>query len=142
MIEPNVAGGVIGGALIGISSVLMLLLLGRITGIAGILTGVITWNKADGLPWRAAFVIGLVLGAVLYQIFVGPLPMDMQAGTPVLIIAGLLVGMGTRLGSGCTSGHGVCGISRFAPRGIVSTLIYLAAGAVTMAVARHVLGVI
>ena len=137
MIEPNVAGGVIGGALIGISSVLMLLLLGRITGIAGILTGVITWNKADGLSWRAAFVIGLVLGAVLYQIFVGPLPMDMQAGTPVLIIAGLLVGMGTRLGSGCTSGHGVCGIALLSPRSLVATATFILAGMVTVLMTRH-----
>jgi uncharacterized membrane protein YedE/YeeE len=139
MIEPNVAGGVIGGALIGISSVLMLLLLGRITGIAGILTGVITWNKADGLPWRAAFVIGLVLGAVLYQIFVGPLPMDMQAGTPVLIIAGLLVGMGTRLGSGCTSGHGVCGIARRSPRSFASTATFMVVAVATVFVTRHLL---
>ena len=99
MIEPNVAGGVIGGALIGISSVLMLLLLGRITGIAGILTGVITWNKADGLSWRMAFVAGLVLGAVLYQLFVGPLPLDMQASAPLLF--GLLVPLG-RIAAGST----------------------------------------
>jgi uncharacterized membrane protein YedE/YeeE len=139
VIEPNVAGGVIGGALIGISSVLMLLLLGRITGIAGILTGVITWNKADGLSWRMAFVAGLVLGAVLYQLVVGPLPLDMQASGPLLIAAGLLVGIGTRLGSGCTSGHGVCGIARRSPRSFASTGTFMLVAVITVYVMRHVL---
>jgi len=139
MIEPNVAGGLIGGSLIGLSSVLMLLLLGRITGIAGILTGVITWNKSDGLPWRMAFVGGLILGAVLYQIFLGPLPLEMQASGPVLVIAGLLVGAGTRLGSGCTSGHGVCGIARRSPRSIASTATFMIVAVITVYVTRHLL---
>ena len=139
MIEPNVAGGLIGGSLIGISSVLMLLLLGRITGIAGILTGVITWNKSDGLPWRMAFVGGLILGAVLYQLFIGPLPLEMQASGPVLIVAGLLVGMGTRLGSGCTSGHGVCGIARRSPRSFASTATFMIVAVLTVYVTRHLL---
>ncbi|MCB1664946.1 MAG: YeeE/YedE family protein [Pseudomonadales bacterium] len=140
MIEPNVAGGLIGGSLIGISSLMMLLLLGRITGISGILTGVITWNKADGLPWRAAFIGGLILGAVLYQILFGhALPLQMQASGVMLAVAGLLVGMGTRLGSGCTSGHGVCGIARRSPRSIVSTLTFMAVAVITVYLTRHVL---
>ena len=131
---------VIGGSLIGISSLLMLLLLGRITGISGILTGIITWNKTDGLPWRAAFIGGLILGAVLYQIIFGrPLPLQMQADGVMLVLAGLLVGMGTRLGSGCTSGHGVCGIARRSPRSIVSTVTFMAVAVITVYLTRHVL---
>jgi len=140
MIEPNIAGGLIGGSLIGISSLLMLLLLGRITGIAGILTGVITWNKHDGLPWRAAFIGGLVIGAVLYTLIYGhALPIEMQASGPLLILAGFLVGMGTRLGSGCTSGHGVCGIARRSPRSIASTGTFMVVAVITVYVTRHLL---
>lgn len=138
MVEPNIAGGLIGGSLIGLSSLLMLLLLGRITGISGILTGVITWNKSDGLPWRAAFIGGLILGAVLYQVlFDRPLPLEMQASGPLLIVAGVLVGIGTRLGSGCTSGHGVCGIARRSPRSIASTATFMAVAVLTVYVTRH-----
>ena len=139
MIEPNVAGGLIGGGLIGLASVMMLLLLGRITGISGILTGVITFNHADGLPWRAAFIGGLILGAVLYQIFIGPLPIEMQAEGPLLIVAGLLVGIGTRLGPGCTSGHGVCGIARRSPRSITATVTFMVVAVITVYVTRHLL---
>lgn len=140
MIEPNVVGGLIGGSLIGISSLAMLLLLGRVTGISGILTGVITWNKHDGLPWRAAFIVGLILGAIIYQLaFARPLPIDMQASGPLLVVAGLLVGMGTRLGSGCTSGHGVCGIARRSPRSIASTATFMGVAVITVYVTRHVL---
>ena len=138
MIEPNIVGGLIGGSLIGIASLAMLLLLGRITGISGILTGVITLNRKDGLPWRAAFIGGLILGAVLYQVIFGrALPIEMQTSGPALILAGLLVGMGTRLGSGCTSGHGVCGIARRSPRSIVSTLTFMAVAVITVFVTRH-----
>lgn len=140
MIEPNIVGGLIGGSLIGISSLAMLLLLGRITGISGILTGVITLNSQGGLPWRAAFIGGLILGAVLYQVFFGrALPIEMEASGPMLIIAGLLVGLGTRLGSGCTSGHGVCGIARRSPRSIASTATYIAVAVITVFVTRHLL---
>ncbi len=140
MIEPNFAGGLIGGSLIGIASLTMLLLLGRITGISGILTGVITWNKEGGLSWRAAFIGGLIIGAFVYQIVFGrPLPIEMQASGPLLILAGLLVGIGTRLGSGCTSGHGVCGIARRSPRSIVSTATFMTVAIATVYVTRHLL---
>lgn|SRR5690554_1446998 len=140
MIEPNIAGGLIGGSMIGIASLLMLLLLGRITGISGILTGVITWNKTGGLSWRVTFIAGLILGAAIYQwVFARPLPIEMQASGPLLIIAGLLVGVGTRLGSGCTSGHGVCGIARRSPRSIASTATFMAVAIITVFVTRHVL---
>jgi len=138
MIEPNIAGGLIGGSLIGIASLMMLLLLGRVTGISGILTGVITWNTQDGLPWRAAFIGGLILGAVIYQVaFDRPLPIEMQASGPLLVVAGLLVGIGTRLGSGCTSGHGVCGIARRSPRSIASTVTFMGVAVLTVYVTRH-----
>lgn len=138
MIEPNVVGGLVGGSLIGIASLMMLLLLGRVTGISGILTGVITWNTRDGLPWRAAFIGGLILGALIYQIaFDRPLPIEMQASGPLLVIAGLLVGIGTRLGSGCTSGHGVCGIARRSPRSITSTATFMGVAVITVYVTRH-----
>lgn len=139
MIEPNVVGGLIGGSMIGLASVLMLLLLGRITGISGILTGIITWNTNDGLPWRTAFIGGLVLGAILYRVFVGPLPIEMQAEGPMLVVAGLLVGIGTRLGSGCTSGHGVCGIARRSPRSLTATITFMAVAVITVFVTRHLL---
>lgn len=139
MIEPNVAGGLIGGSMIGLASVLMLLLLGRITGISGILTGIITWNTNDGLPWRAAFIGGLVLGAVIYRLFIGPLPIEMQAEGPLLAAAGLLVGIGTRLGSGCTSGHGVCGIARRSPRSLTATITFMAVAVITVFITRHLL---
>jgi uncharacterized membrane protein YedE/YeeE len=138
MLEPNIVGGLIGGSLIGIASLAMLLFLGRITGISGILTGVITWNKSDGLPWRAAFIAGLILGAVIYQFaFDRPLPIQMQASGAMLIVAGLLVGIGTRLGSGCTSGHGVCGIARRSPRSVVSTVTFMTVAVVTVYLTRH-----
>ncbi len=139
MIEPNVVGGLIGGTMIGMASVLMLLLLGRITGISGILTGILTWNTSEGLPWRSAFIGGLVIGAVLYQLFIGPLPIEMQASGPMLAIAGLLVGIGTRLGSGCTSGHGVCGIARRSPRSLTATITFMAVAVLTVYVTRHLL---
>jgi uncharacterized membrane protein YedE/YeeE len=138
MVEPNVVGGLVGGALIGLASVLMLLLLGRITGISGIITGFINWNT-EGSHWRPAFIVGLIGGAVLYQIFSGPLPIEMQAEGPMLVFAGLLVGIGTRLGSGCTSGHGVCGIARRSPRSLVATVTFMAVAFITVFVTRHLL---
>ena len=139
MTEPNIIGGLAGGALIGCASLLMLLLLGRITGISGILGGVINWNGASDWSWRSAFILGLVAGAAIYTIVVGPLPIDMQAQGPALVLAGLLVGIGTRLGSGCTSGHGVCGIARRSPRSIAATGTFMLVAIVTVFVTRHLL---
>jgi len=136
-IEPNIIGGLIGGGLIGTASVIMLLLLGRITGISGILGGVITWSSAQEWSWRSAFIVGLIAGAALYRITVGPLPIEMQAQGPALVLAGLLVGIGTRLGSGCTSGHGVCGIARRSPRSLAATGTFMLVAVVTVYVTRH-----
>jgi uncharacterized membrane protein YedE/YeeE len=136
-IEPNVIGGLLGGALIGASSLMMLLLLGRITGISGILGGIIAWSGAQEWSWRGAFIVGLIAGAALYRVVIGPLPIEMEAQGPALVLAGLLVGIGTRLGSGCTSGHGVCGIARRSPRSLAATCTFMLIAIVTVYVTRH-----
>jgi uncharacterized membrane protein YedE/YeeE len=137
MPEPNIVGGLIGGALIGLSACLMLLLIGRLTGISGILGGIVVCTKPEELPWRSAFVGGLVVGAGIFRWLVGPLPLQMQAHGALLAVAGLLVGFGTRLGSGCTSGHGVCGLGRRAPRSCAATLVFIGVAIVTVYVTRH-----
>lgn len=125
-----------GGILIGVSSLAMLGLLGRITGISGILGSVMTTRGDNG--WRWAFLAGLLLSQPLfYSISVAPPPLPSNAGWPLTILAGLLVGFGTRLGGGCTSGHGVCGIGRLAPRSIAATCTFIGAGMMTVFVMRH-----
>ncbi|MEX1033552.1 MAG: YeeE/YedE family protein [Cellvibrionaceae bacterium] len=132
--------GLIGGILIGIASVIMLWGSGRITGISGIFGGLLTPARGD-IAWRAAFIGGLIVGGLLWPLVSGnPLPVDLQVSWPVMLIAGLLVGFGTRLGSGCTSGHGVCGIGRLSPRSLVATLIFMLAAFFTTYISRHVLG--
>jgi len=129
----------IGGVLIGISSLLMLALLGRIAGISGILAGCMF--EPDERAWRYLFVGGVIAGPVLYYLLAGGAPPEpSSAGWGVTVIAGLLVGYGTRLGSGCTSGHGVCGIGRLSLRSIVATATFMAGGFVTVFVVRHLLG--
>lgn len=136
--EPNIIGGIAGGALIGCAAVLLLLLNGRIAGISGILGGLITSPGSGERAWRLAVIVGLITGAGLYSFFARGLPLDLQAGTVTLALAGLLVGSGTRLGSGCTSGHGVCGLARRSPRSLAATLLFMAVAAVTVYVTRHV----
>lgn len=127
-----------GGVLIGLAAALFILFNGRIAGISGILGGLLSWPKGD-LAWRLAFLTGLVAAPLLYGT-VAPLPaVRIEAGMPALIVAGLLVGLGTRYGAGCTSGHGVCGVSRLSPRSLVATAAFMAAGFVTVFVLRHVL---
>ena len=132
---------VMGGLLIGIAATLMLWTSGRIAGISGILTGVLLPNKTD-TPWKAIFLAGLLLGPVGVILVSGQeLEISVQA-TPLLsIVAGLLVGFGTRLGSGCTSGHGICGIARFSRRSFLATAVFMASAIVTVFITRHVLGV-
>ena len=128
-----------GGLMIGTASVLFLVLNGRIAGISGIVGGLLKPAKGD-IAWRVAFVVGLVLSPLVFAI-AAPLPqVHVEASYPVLIMAGLLVGIGTRYGSGCTSGHGVCGLSRRSPRSMVATLAFMFAGFVTVYVVRHLLG--
>ncbi|MBI2182172.1 MAG: YeeE/YedE family protein [Deltaproteobacteria bacterium] len=138
MAEPNIIGGLLGGALIGLAAALLLLLNGRIAGISGILGGVIKSNVAGERSWRAAFILGLVGGAALDAFMRGGLPLRMQAAGPTLLLAGLLVGFGTRLASGCTSGHGVCGLARRSPRSLVATMIFMVVAALTVFMTRHI----
>lgn len=128
--------GLAGGLLIGLSVVLLLYTLGRIAGISGIAAGAMTQQGIERY-WRLAFIGGIILSAVLYIMFVGELQIQPQMSSAWLIVAGLLVGFGTRLGSGCTSGHGVAGLSRLSPRSIVATLTFMAAAVVTTTVIRH-----
>ena len=137
MSEPNISGGLLGGILIGIAAMLLLLLNGRIAGISGILGGIIKSDVPGERFWRMAFICGLMLGAALYAFMRGGLSLRMQAVGPMLILAGLLVGSGTRLGSGCTSGHGVCGLARRSPRSVVATMIFMIVAALTVFVTRH-----
>ena len=130
--------GLIGGLLIGVSAALFLLLNGRIAGISGILGGALEQASADG-AWRYAFLAGLVAAPAAWAAFV-PVTVEIEASTPLLIAAGLLVGFGTRLGSGCTSGHGVCGISRLSMRSIIATVTFMAFGFLTVFVMRHMIG--
>ncbi len=128
-----------GGALIGLSAALFLLFNGRIAGISGILGGLLRPVKGD-ISWRTAFLLGLI-GAPLAYALVTPLPaVQIDAGTTTLVIAGLLVGFGTRYGSGCTSGHGVCGLSRLSLRSLVATASFMLAGFATVFVVRHLIG--
>lgn len=132
--------GLLGGILIGLGSAVLLYANGRIAGISGILGGVL--QKWDGNSlWRWAFLLGIPVGVLLTALLRGGMPVvQLQASTPVLVVAGLLVGFGTRLGSGCTSGHGVCGLARLSPRSLVATGTFMVTAAVTVYIARHVLG--
>ncbi|MEF9948582.1 MAG: YeeE/YedE family protein [Comamonas sp.] len=132
-----------GGLLIGLSAALLIALLGRVAGISGI-TGALlqmpTWSAVKQWSWRLAFIAGMVAAPLVWQWF-APLPaMEMPSNPVVIIVAGLLVGFGTRMGSGCTSGHGVCGLSRLSMRSLAATLTFIATGAVTVFVMRHVFG--
>jgi uncharacterized membrane protein YedE/YeeE len=129
----------IGGALIGLAAVLLLLAHGRIAGISGILGGALTGPLQEE-GWRLAFLAGLPIGALLVGSLRGGLPIEISASPATLVAAGLLVGFGTQLGSGCTSGHGVCGMARGSARSIAATLVFMATGALTVFVVRHGLG--
>ena len=127
-----------GGALIGLAAALLVLLNGRIAGISGVLGGLLRPARGD-TAWRAAFVLGLVAAPLAYGLL-APLPLpQIQAGDGALVLAGLLVGVGTRYGAGCTSGHGVCGLARLSPRSLVATLCFMGAGFATVFVLRHLL---
>lgn len=130
----------LGGALIGLSAVMLLFFNGRIAGISGIVGGLVRQTRGD-VAWRGFFFAGLVLGGLALQV-VHPSAFPTAVETPVLwmALAGLLVGFGARLGSGCTSGHGVCGIGRLSKRSILATVTFMTTGAVTVFVVKHVLG--
>lgn len=130
--------GLAGGLLIGSAVVVLLLAIGRIAGISGIAAGAMVKRRFDQ-HWRWAFLIGILLAPVLYKLLIGTFPVQTQLSSLWMIVAGLLVGFGTRLGSGCTSGHGVAGIARLSPRSIVATLIFVGAAVLTVTVVRHLL---
>ena len=127
-----------GGALIGIAAALFALLAGRIAGVSGIAGGLLRPARGD-IGWRVAFVAGLVLAPILYAAAVAAPVVRIEASTPLLVAGGLLVGWGSRYGSGCTSGHGVCGLSRLSPRSLAATLTFMAAGFATVFIIRHVI---
>ena len=127
-----------GGALVGTAAAMFVLLNGRIAGISGVVGGLLRPVKGD-IAWRAAFVIGLIVAPLICMLF-GALPKPrIDADYGALVLAGLLVGVGTRYGGGCTSGHGVCGVSRLSPRSLVATAAFMTAGFATVFVIRHLL---
>ncbi|WP_145535790.1 YeeE/YedE family protein [Yersinia thracica] len=125
-----------GGALLGLAVTILWLCNGRIAGISGILGGLLP-PKVGDISWRIAFILGLIAAPVIYSLFAALPVIQIDAGLPVLIVAGLLVGIGTRYGAGCTSGHGVCGLARFSPRSLLATLSFMFAGFATVWLVRH-----
>ena len=131
----------VGGAMIGLAAVLLLALVGRIAGISGILNGAI--EQRDGRAWRWAFLLGLIAGAALwFALGSGVSPPRTGFPLPWLVVAGLLVGFGTRLGSGCTSGHGICGLARLSTRSLTAVVAFMGAGVATVFVLRHAFGLL
>jgi uncharacterized membrane protein YedE/YeeE len=126
----------LGGILAGAASALFILNNGRIAGISGILGGLLNPRK-DDVMWRIAFLLGLIAAPTITFMFMPAPVVTIEAETATLIIAGLLVGVGTRYGSGCTSGHGICGLSRLSPRSLVATLAFMATGMAVVFVMRH-----
>lgn len=141
MHEFTVTGPLVGGALIGLGASLLLLFNGRVAGISGIFGGLLFREPGD-TAWRAAFVAGLLLGGVALAVaHPGAFPQAGGGGSVGLVVAaGLLVGLGARLGDGCTSGHGVCGLSRLSVRSLVATMTFMATAAITVYVSHHLLG--
>jgi uncharacterized membrane protein YedE/YeeE len=131
--------GFIGGVLIGLATLILLIGNGRIAGISGILGNL--FASITDVAWRVAFLIGIIAGPLIWLLVRGgDYPITVTNSLPLLIAGGILVGFGTRMGSGCTSGHGVCGLGRFSPRSLVATCIFMAVAAVTVFIIRHVIG--
>ena len=132
------ASALVGGALIGIAATLLLVLNGRIAGVSGVLGRLFDPLPGD-VAWRVMFLLGLMLGAGAYGLF-QPVTIQVTNSILILVIAGLLVGYGTQLGNGCTSGHGVCGIARLSPRSVAATLVFMISAVITVYLARHAIG--
>ena len=128
-----------GGVTLGFAAALLLLLVGRTLGISGIVDGALTARDRE-FGWRATFLLGLLAAPTAVRLFAAPTPPNIETPWAQLTIAGVLVGFGTRLGSGCTSGHGICGLSRLSPRSLVATLTFMFAGFVTVYLVRHLAG--
>ncbi len=122
----------IGGILIGIAAIIVFLVNGRIMGISGIIGNLITHKETDQIYWRIIFILGVLIGPLLFIIFFKEIKSEMVANTTFLILSGFLVGLGTSLGNGCTSGHGICGLSRFSIRSIVATFVFVISGMITV----------
>ncbi|MEJ8476764.1 YeeE/YedE family protein [Roseibium algae] len=132
----------LGGALIGVAVVALMAIQGRIAGITGIVSGLLTSPMSNDWAWRAAFILGMVVAPVGIAIATGNMPQISIPVSPLMLaVGGFIVGVGTSLGSGCTSGHGVCGLARFSARSLVATLIFMATGLATVFIIRHVIGV-
>lgn len=131
--------GLLGGGLIGLSATVLLAFNGRIAGISGMVNGAITFANAES--WRWLFLAGMLGGGALYEFVLAPGPTPTYGFTPVtMVVAGFLVGFGTRMGNGCTSGHGVCGLGRLSVRSLVAVVSFMVAGFVTVFITRHLLG--
>ncbi|MEO0343187.1 MAG: YeeE/YedE family protein [Pseudomonadota bacterium] len=132
--------GLVGGLMIGTAGAIYLLINGRIMGASGILGGILDRTDHQDIKQRYAFIAGVLLFPAIYSLFTDINPTQATTNIPLLIVAGLLVGLGTRIGGGCTSGHGVCGMSRLSVRSVVATLIYIAAGIIAFAVLQILRG--
>lgn len=141
MTEFTPVAGLVGGALIGAAAVMLLALNGRIAGISGIVKGVIAPVDAGDAAWRICFVVGLAAAPFAVRLAGGETTVpELPGGILWMVVAGLLVGVGTALGGGCTSGHGVCGMARLSVRSIAATLMFMGTGVVTVFLIRHLLG--
>lgn len=130
-----------GGVLIGLASVLLMATMGRIMGATGILAGIMQPAGLADWSWRVAVLLGMVTGPAVILLLTGDFPaVQVPVSTPMLIIGGFIVGMGVTFGSGCTSGHGVCGMARLSPRSIIATITFMITTGITVYVIRHVLG--
>ena len=129
----------IGGGLIGLSATILLAVNGRLAGVSGIMAGLVPSARDDAM-WRILFIVGLLGGAAAWLLVTGGPVVAFDVSWPVIVIGGLLTGIGTRIGAGCTSGHGVCGIARLSPRSIVATATFVAVGALTVLISRHMIG--
>ena len=130
----------VGGLILGVATVILLLGIGRIAGISGITASLLKPKKVE--LWQVLFILGLIISPLLYQLFATLPTMEVTDSLPLLIAAGLIVGFGTRLGSGCTSGHGICGNARLSPRSMVATITFIGFGILTVYVGRQLLGVL
>ena len=131
--------GLIGGALIGLATAMLMLLSGRLAGVSGILGGAL--SAGADRAWRAAFIAGLIAAAIVAPLFGAPSPAHLASSNLVVFaVAGLLVGFGSRMGNGCTSGHGVCGFARLSTRSITATVVFMVVAAATVALVRHGFG--
>lgn len=130
--------GLLGGALIGLAALTMMGTIGRIAGVSSIYSGL--FKPASTQLWQWTFIAGLLVSGLLFQWLYRPIALEINSSMPILVIAGLLVGFGSRLGSGCTSGHGVCGISRLSPRSLIATATFISSGILTVFLTRLIQG--